>query len=428
MLSKTVNGETTMFEYNDASWPDLMTAINGVPLYHQELFSAYNMDDEDDYVLWCYDYSGNLEACYIGNDDYCEFQYDCNGIRTQKSGNAGTVNYETLNGVILSQNDGTNTICFHYNDNMPVGFTLNDTKYIYLTNLQGDVVGIADTQGNVLARYSYDEWGKLLSITANSDDNYALAELNPLRYRGYYYDNETGYYYLQSRYYNPEWGRFISYDDPEYASADTPASSNLFVYCINNPLRYTDPSGKSATQAINSILYYIIELLIGIIGDLGNLLFEVSFIAIILTSIYIAIDSDVKKYSSTRIQKDVKSKRIGGQKEYQICYVSDNNILVKVGNKLTWSGVLAALGINETTVNYNITRSINLKYANNNVINAKNSSSCWGIYADSQEAAKTLAFALGGYSPPEVHNSGYYAHYHDGQHKIHIWYGSKIWY
>ena len=86
----------------------------------------------------------------------------------------------------------------------------NNTLYYYVLNAQGDVIALADQNGNLIAKYSYDPWGKLLSVTPNGwlDEQNAyyleVAEANPLRYRGYYYDAETGFYYLQSRYYDPE--------------------------------------------------------------------------------------------------------------------------------------------------------------------------------------------------------------------------------
>ncbi len=126
----------------------------------------------------------------------------------------------------------------------------NNTLYYYVLNAQGDVIALADQNGNLIAKYSYDPWGKLLSVTPNGwlDEQNAyyleVAEANPLRYRGYYYDAETGFYYLQSRYYDPEIGRFINADS--YASTDATGllSTNMFAYCENDPVNRSDPSGE----------------------------------------------------------------------------------------------------------------------------------------------------------------------------------------
>ncbi len=132
----------------------------------------------------------------------------------------------------------------------PLAMKYNNTLYYYVLNAQGDVIALADQNGNLIAKYSYDPWGKLLSVTPNGwlDEQNAyyleVAEANPLRYRGYYYDSETGFYYLQSRYYDPEIGRFINADS--YASTDATGllSTNMFAYCENNPVMRVDPTGE----------------------------------------------------------------------------------------------------------------------------------------------------------------------------------------
>lgn len=104
-------------------------------------------------------------------------------------------------------------------------------------------MAIADSTGNVIANYSYNEWGE---VTVNATgNNLTIANLNPIRYRGYYYDSETGYYYLQSRYYKSDWCRFINSDLPTYADEkkDEINGMNLFSYCGNDAINYVDPTG-----------------------------------------------------------------------------------------------------------------------------------------------------------------------------------------
>lgn len=116
----------------------------------------------------------------------------------------------------------------------------NNTLYYYVLNAQGDVVRIVNSSRSVVASYTYDPWGKIISSSGT------LADINPLRYRGYYYDAETGFYYLQSRYYDPEIGRFINADS--YASTDATGllSTNMFAYCENDPVNKSDPTGEVA--------------------------------------------------------------------------------------------------------------------------------------------------------------------------------------
>ena len=116
--------------------------------------------------------------------------------------------------------------------------------YYYIYNLQGDVIAIADAvSGKLAAKYSYDAWGKCASV--ENADGYTIGTANPFRYRGYYYDTETGLYYLNSRYYDPEVGRFISPDDEEVLTAEHQnfAQYNLYAYGWNNPVNMYDENG-----------------------------------------------------------------------------------------------------------------------------------------------------------------------------------------
>ena len=103
------------------------------------------------------------------------------------------------------------------------------------------MISIRDSEGAIAVSYTYDAWGNILSVSGTSP----LTALNPLRYRGYVYDVETGLYYLQSRYYNPTWGRFIS-ADAYISTGQSVLGSNMFAYCLNNPVCYIDPNGEAA--------------------------------------------------------------------------------------------------------------------------------------------------------------------------------------
>ena len=116
------------------------------------------------------------------------------------------------------------------------GFYHHHNKFYQCTNLQGDVMYLVDSSGAEVAAYDYDPYGKIISATGS------MAEVNPLRYRGYYYDSETGFYYLQSRYYDPEICRFINADS--YASTgQSLLGYNAFAYCGNNPVMRIDHGG-----------------------------------------------------------------------------------------------------------------------------------------------------------------------------------------
>ena len=153
----------------------------------------------------------------------------------------GTTTEFFLNGSqILAQKTGDSVMRFFYDSTgKRVGFANGTMLFNYLYNLQGDVIAIVRAAtGQIVAKYSYDAWG---NCTVTNAAGYAVGDKNPFRYRGYYYDTETGLYYLNSRYYNPEFGRFISADGQ--LNNDT-FGNNLFIYCSNNPVNRTDSDGK----------------------------------------------------------------------------------------------------------------------------------------------------------------------------------------
>ena len=153
---------------------------------------------------------------------------------------------QSVGGTVLS----TKTLDFFYDESgRPFAFNYSvdggiASTYYYILNLQGDVVQIIDANGVMQAEYVYSPWGEVISAEGD------LAEINPLRYRGYYYDSETGFYYLQSRYYDPENHRFINADT--YASTDSgdAISCNVFAYCLNDPVNRSDSDGNKSLKDI----------------------------------------------------------------------------------------------------------------------------------------------------------------------------------
>ncbi|MBI6871803.1 RHS repeat-associated core domain-containing protein [Clostridium aciditolerans] len=121
---------------------------------------------------------------------------------------------------------------------------LNGVEYYYTRDAQGDIIGLFDTNGNDVVSYTYDTWGKLISIDGSLKDTVGVK--NPYRYRGYRYDTETGLYYLNARYYNPELGRFINADSLGGKVGEL-VSHNMFAYCVNNPVNMQDSNGNWPT-------------------------------------------------------------------------------------------------------------------------------------------------------------------------------------
>jgi RHS repeat-associated protein len=137
---------------------------------------------------------------------------------------------------------GNNELHFYYDaSGKPMSVVYNGVTYYYILNLQGDVVAILDSNGTKVVGYSYDAWGNPLTLSGSMSTTLGLH--NPLRYRGYVYDQESGLYYLQSRYYNPEIGRFINADSL-VSTGQGVLGYNMFAYCGNNPVMRADESGN----------------------------------------------------------------------------------------------------------------------------------------------------------------------------------------
>lgn len=198
------------------------------------------------------------------------FTYNDEGIRTSKTVDGVTTTYTTIDGRITSQNDGTNELYFRYDKNNSLtGFNLSGEEYLYVKNAQGDITGILDKDGRQVVSYTYDAWGKVESISGSSADT--VGKINPMRYRGYYQDTETGWYYLQSRYYNPEMCRFINADEPSMleVSSCISISSNMYSYGNNNPLMNEDPFGRFALRT--SIISGIIDLVLLLVPGVNSI-------------------------------------------------------------------------------------------------------------------------------------------------------------
>ena len=233
--SKQIGGTTTNYTYGNSAWRDLLTAYDGREISYD---GCGNPTRYYDGSAFTWTQGRRLATATVGNTNI-SYTYDMAGVRSSKTVNGTEYRYTTLSGLVTRQTGDGKTIDFIYDDsNQPLAMKYNGTLYYYILNAQGDVVRIIDGSRNVVASYSYDPWGKIISSSG------ALAEVNPLRYRGYYYDSETGFYYLQSRYYDPEIGRFINADN-QLSTGSYLTGMNLFAYCGNNPVNRIDPTGEA---------------------------------------------------------------------------------------------------------------------------------------------------------------------------------------
>ena len=287
--SVTNNGTVTTFGYTDVAHPDRLTSYNGKAITYNDNGGVASYDG------WDYTWTkgklsrikknmGNSSRAIIGPGlaPSKTYTFGYNGLGQRISQNysyfflgdsiipvqqgeitaynksfsydhAGRLVAENIDKTFYGVGTESSKIVYLYDESGIIGMqytnstTATTNTYYFLRNLQGDVIAIYDTTGNKVVEYSYDAYG---NCTINSSTtNYPLAHANPIRYRGYYYDEATKLYYLNARYYNPQWRRFISPDDTAYLNPETPNGLNLYCYCGNDPVNYADPSGRFAISA-----------------------------------------------------------------------------------------------------------------------------------------------------------------------------------
>lgn len=247
-LYPTGKDRGNVYYYNDTEWKDKLTKINGYDITYDESGNPISYRDN---ITMTWEQGRQLSSLQIANNGV-SYKYDSNGMRTQKTDNSGTTYYYyDSNHNLIGLTKGNDTLLFYYDsDGSATSFKYNGTMYYYIKNLQGDVIKIINQAGTEVAGYVYDAWGNIKSTTGDSN----LRELNPFRYRGYVYDEESGLYYLQSRYYDPLTGRFLNADDTAFLGAtSTVLSANLFSYCENNPVINIDPWGYLGKHWWNSV-------------------------------------------------------------------------------------------------------------------------------------------------------------------------------
>ena len=281
--SITKNGTVTKsFGYTNPSWPDLLTSVTANGTTKDVLYEGQSQTSD-------LPSSGNPVTYYNGKDytftwtkgrqlasatvdgKQVSYTYDMSGVRSGKqvyttsNQRTTTYTYTTLSGKVMRQQwetrnsddsvrEAMQTLEFVYDDgSQPFAMIYNDgstsTLYYYVLNAQGDVIALLNANGTLAASYNYGAWGNYSVHGADgkkTTDPTFIGHINPLRYRGYYYDRETRLYYLQSRYYDFANYRFINADGQ---FTDGFIGSNLFAYCENNPIRYSDPTGLLAAEA-----------------------------------------------------------------------------------------------------------------------------------------------------------------------------------
>lgn len=260
----SITGVEHTYTYGDSNWKDLLTAFDGQSITYDGSGNPLSYYNGKRYTM-TWRNGRELNSVTVGGKTY-SYEYDVNGLRTRKTNaDGGYTEYYIVDGLTVAEQRFTSagaekyTLRYSFDEsNSPVGFGIQypgETtwkNFYFAKNLQGDVIALYRwdglNNGVLVATYKYDPWGKPLGIYNASDSSISqtasnVAAYNPFRYRGYRYDADTGFYYLQSRYYDPAICRFINAD--EYSDTDDGLLGfNMFAYCLNNPINRSDPNGS----------------------------------------------------------------------------------------------------------------------------------------------------------------------------------------
>ena len=234
--------ETVTYTYGDANWRDKLTAVNGNAIAYDAIGNPLNDG------TWTYTWQNGRQLQKMQKSGVtAEFVYNADGLRVQKTVNGVATKY-TLHGKnVVHMTSGTDELHFFYDaQNRPAVVVYNGVPYAYVKNLQGDVIAILDAAGNVVVSYAYDAWGAPIGKSGALAET--LGSVQPFRYRGYVFDEETGLYYLRSRYYNPQCGRFVN-ADAHMSFSKKNTAYNLYSYCNNSVTTQKDIYGTDPEPA-----------------------------------------------------------------------------------------------------------------------------------------------------------------------------------
>lgn len=222
----------------DSTWKDQLLTWNGVSMTYDAIGNMVKKGNTT------YTWTQGRKLSTVNNGKKSQYFYDHTGRRARKTVDGVITDFRMAGELLMSQKAGDVTTYFSYDSagNL-IGMSAGRERYFYTRNAQNDITGLIDENGTSVVQYQYDSWGKLLGITGSLAST--IGKRNPFRYRGYYYDDETGMYYLQSRYYDPEIKRFICGDDTKVLQEKTNLyNKNLYVYCDNNPIIKKDATGE----------------------------------------------------------------------------------------------------------------------------------------------------------------------------------------
>ena len=333
----------------------------------------------------------------INNGKNIRYYYDHTGTRVKKVVDGVTTEYRMAGSLIVSERTGDETIWYQYDSAARlVAMVVGGVRYNYVRNAQNDIIGLIDKTGKRVVSYKYDNWGKTISTTGTLAAT--IGRKNPFRYRGYYFDAESGMYYLQSRYYDVEIRRFISADNIIVTGTSVEYQNvNLYEYCSDNPANFQDPSGHFILSVLAGVGAYFFEAIV----SLGASYFFTKAIA--------GVVSEFSRYRKSQKEKRLEEalSRVITEAQFKQQYNYWTADLVTVGKKTI------IVGGDPLTPEEACLRVSQLK----------------SVICRNEEAAKYIIFVNGYVNAigPEKHGKDFFSHYHPtrnhiGYPSVHIWF------
>ena len=424
------------YTYGDSTWKDLLTSYNGQTITYDAIGNPLNYRDG---ITLTWQNGRELATFSQTNGASVSYTYDASGMRAGKTvtkdGTTTQFKYVYEGGLLRQMTRGARIYDFSYDANgTPVSMsyrinaTTTPTYYYYGTNWRGDVVALYNSSGSITALYEYDAYGNVTVKSTNGQVNTSeshIANINPLRYRGYVYDTETGFYYLQSRYYDPTTCRFINEDIQ--LNTDSLNGFNTFVYCNNNPIMCCDHTGEAA--AWDSGLGGFSPFFMGGGpkygggggGGSSSALAPLAFVA------------GAGIFACTMV-----SHQTDGMRGELFLVRAATEVLVKAAEEampVYYGADIRGDALCLTTLPMD-SATASIWAFNTATTHAYSRNKSWGLYTKDSEDAYAIALFLGGGNLPtkrEVHGngkSGYYYHYHTHGHEFmgyehfHLWYGN----
>lgn len=243
----------------DSVWKDKLVKWNGVAMTYDA--SGNMLTKGNTKYTWTL---GNALAS-VSNGKNIQYSYDHAGHRIRKVVDGAVTQMCYAGDLLVSERTGSEkTLWYRYDSSGNViALTYESEIYMYLRNAQNDIIGLLDKDGKVVVRYTYDSWGQVVKIEGTLKDK--VGARNPFRYKGYYYDVETGLYYCRSRYYDPAIRRFISADDTQVLrdNLDMLGEKNLYTYCDDNPITRVDGDGQCWNIVVGAVIGAAVNVITG---------------------------------------------------------------------------------------------------------------------------------------------------------------------